>query len=87
MLYLLDGHKTHYKSHVCQEAKKCEVIIPPILRMHPSPWIRACSSHQKQSGKATHMFQSKNPGYKSQNIIIKRGMGERYAFKQYLRRL
>ena len=24
---LLDGHKTHYQPHVCQEAKKCEVII------------------------------------------------------------
>ena len=48
LLLILDGHKTHYQPKVCQEAKKCEVIIfclPPILRMYPSPWIHVCSSH------------------------------------------
>ena len=48
LLLILDGHKTHYQPHVCQEAKKCKVIIfclPPILHTYPSPWIRACSSH------------------------------------------
>ena len=48
LLLILDGHKTHYQPHICQEAKKRKVIIfclPPILRTYPSPWIRACSSH------------------------------------------
>ena len=44
LLLILDGHKTHYQPHVCQEAKKCEVIIfclSPNLRMYPSPYIQA----------------------------------------------
>ena len=48
LLLILDGHKTHYQLHVCQEARKQEVIIfclPPILHTYRSPWIHACSSH------------------------------------------
>ena len=48
LLLILDGHKTHYQPHVCQEAKKMQsdnLLSPPILRRYPSPWIHACSSH------------------------------------------
>ena len=40
LLLILDGHKTHYQPHVCQEAKKRKVIIfclPPFYARIPAP--------------------------------------------------
>ena len=51
LLLILDGHKTHYQLHVCQEAKKCFCLPHSPPRPFKTEW-----------NKATHMFQSKNPG-------------------------
>ena len=46
--------------------------------MHISQPLDTCMFKPLETewNKATHMFQSKNLGYRSQNIAIKRGMGE-----------
>ena len=66
LLLILDGHKTHYQPHVCQEAKKHKVIIfclPP-HSTHVSQPLDTCvfKPLKTEWNKATHMFQSKNPG-------------------------
>ena len=65
LLLILDGHKTYYQPHICQEAKKSEVIIfclPPST--HVSQHLGMCMFKPLKTewNKTTHMFQSKNPG-------------------------
>ena len=66
LLLILDGHKTYYQPHICQEAKKRKVIIfclPP-HSTHVSQPLDTCvfKPLKTEWNKATHMFQSKNPG-------------------------
>ena len=66
LLLILDGHKTHYQPKVCQEAKKRKVIIfclPP-HSTHVSQPLDTCvfKPLKTEWNKATHTFQSRNPG-------------------------
>ena len=66
LLLILDGHKTHYQLHVCQEARKQEVIIfclPP-HSTHVSQPLDTCvfKPLKTEWNKAMHILQSKNPG-------------------------
>ena len=65
LLLILDGHKTYYQPHVCQEAKKSEVIIfclPPSTHVSQRLGMCVFKPLKTEWNKATHMFQSKNPG-------------------------
>ena len=66
LLQILDGHKTYYQPKVCQEAKKRKVIIfclPP-HSTHVSQPLDTCvfKPLKTEWNKATHTFQSRNPG-------------------------
>ena len=66
LLLILDGHKTHYQLHICQEARKQEVIIfclPP-HSTHVSQPLDTCvfKPLKTEWNKAIHILQSKNPG-------------------------
>ena len=66
LLLILDGHKTYYQPKVCQEAKKRKVIIfclPP-HSTHVSQPLDTCvfKPLKTEWNKATHTFQSRNPG-------------------------
>ena len=66
LLLILDGHKTYYQPHICQEAKKSEVIIfclPPSTHVSQRLGMCVFKPLKTEWNKATHMFQSKNPTY------------------------
>ena len=64
LLLILDGHKTHYQPHVCQEAKmQSDNLLSSPHSMHVSQPLDTCvfKPLKTEWNKATHMFQSKNP--------------------------
>ena len=65
LLLILDGHNTYYQPYICQEARKSEVIIsclPPSTLVSQPLDTCVFKPLKTEWNKATHTFQSKNPG-------------------------